>query len=408
MQVHSATGRVGFIDVARFYGIILVYYGHFIESAMNQHVTAAAMQYKFIYSFHMPLFFILAGYVAKDTTLGSGVIAYVRRRIQTRLVPYIFFAVLLIIPTLVISGNHGPLDLSTWQGYLAGLRATFLWGLPSFNIPTWFLLCIFTVEMIHLAVGRFFTTQFKLIAAMVIFYLAGSWISSTFDLYNPLKGRFFSYFYLQEGITVYAFYLFGIFLRRNGLFAGNDKPAPRTALWAITLLLVVYFTYDLNKGHFTFHVYDAVVALFSSHGQLFWFALTAIAGSLMVLSLARATPAPRWMSYLGGNTLVLFCLNGFFYHFVNDPLAKFAAGYATSGILLTAIGLLVTAISILLAAPFIPLLHSYLPWLVGNRQPKGKDVLAVTGETRETGVVELNRGRGRSSDSWLDWRRNSF
>lgn len=110
----------------------------------------------------------------------------------------------------------------------------------------------------------------------------------------------------------------------------------------------------------------------------------------MVLSLARATPAPRWMSYLGGNTLILFCLNGVFYHFVNDPLAKFAASYASSGTLLTAIALLVTAVSILLAAPFIPLLHSSLPWLVGGRQPKGKHIWAVNGGTRKTEAAELS------------------
>lgn len=390
MQIGCEDRRDEFIDVAKFYGIILVYYGHFIESVMNQQVAPAAIHYKFIYSFHMPLFFVLAGFVARDTAFGTGVFRFVRRRIQTRLVPYIFFAVLLILPTFVISGNHGPLDLSSWQGYLAGLKATFLWGLPSFNIPTWFLLCIFAVEIIHLAVGRFFNTSLKLIAAMVIFYLAGSWISSTYDLYNPLKGRFFSYFYLQEAIVVYAFYLFGVILRRNGLFTRDDKPAPRTALWAIPLLLTVYFTYNLNKGMFTFHVYDAVVILFSSHGHAVWFALTAIAGSLMILSLARATPSSRCISYLGGNTLILFCLNGVFYHFVNDPLAKFMASYSMSGTILTLVGLIVTAMSILLAAPFIPLFHSYLPWLVGSRKPKEKGVLAVHRGKGEAGVIELS------------------
>jgi acyltransferase len=127
-----------------------------------------------------------------------------------------------------------------------------------------------------------------------------------------------------------------------------------------------------NKGHFSFHVYDAVVVLFSSHGHLFWFALTAVAGSLMILSLARATRAPRWMNYLGSNTLILFCLNGVFYHFVNDPLARIVAGYCSSGTILTAIGLFVTAVSILLAAAFIPLFHSWLPWLVGKGKSKAR------------------------------------
>ena len=67
--------RVLFIDIARIYGVVLVYYGHIIESYMKAGSAVAAMHYKFVYSFHMPLFFILSGYIAKeqlaDTEFGS-------------------------------------------------------------------------------------------------------------------------------------------------------------------------------------------------------------------------------------------------------------------------------------------------------------------------------------------------
>ena len=60
------------IDIARFYGIALVYYGHFIERIMYLKNPTAALHYNFIYSFHMLLFFVLAGFIAKKSDLKFG------------------------------------------------------------------------------------------------------------------------------------------------------------------------------------------------------------------------------------------------------------------------------------------------------------------------------------------------
>ena len=49
--------RFDYVDIARFYGIFLVYYGHVVERFMYLKIEAATLQYKYIYSFHMVLFF---------------------------------------------------------------------------------------------------------------------------------------------------------------------------------------------------------------------------------------------------------------------------------------------------------------------------------------------------------------
>ena len=66
MALSKADGRIDYIDTARFLGIFLVYHGHVVERMMYLGNVAAAHQYKFIYSFHMPLFFVLSGFIAKD------------------------------------------------------------------------------------------------------------------------------------------------------------------------------------------------------------------------------------------------------------------------------------------------------------------------------------------------------
>ncbi|BHH85566.1 acyltransferase family protein [Desulforhopalus sp. 52FAK] len=382
-----AVQRISFIDVARFYGILLVYYGHFIESIMKKEVAIAASQYKCIYSFHMVLFFILAGYVAKDITLETKAWRFIRDRLYGRIVPYLFFGGLLIIPTFFITGNHASLDLSSWGAYKWALLATVKLGLPAFNIPTWFLLCIFAVEVIHLLIGRLFSTTLRIGAGIVIFYIAGWWFCTTFDLYNPVKGRLFSYFYFQEGLVAYSFFLLGRLLKRKDLFNSAGTFSKLQLLWAIPLGLIVLFTYDLNKGQFSFSPYDAVVILFSSHGHILWFALTATAGSLFILVLARCTKSSPLINYLGGNTLILLGLNGVFYHFVNDRLATIIAPKFSGVVELTLIGILVTAISVFLASLAIPVCNRYIPWLVGHK-PGNRPTPFVTEKREYTETLE--------------------
>ena len=65
--------RVGFIDMARFYAMALVFYGHFIEEFMLLKNPAGAAQYKFIYSSRDPyLLFDLEADPAERNNLVSG------------------------------------------------------------------------------------------------------------------------------------------------------------------------------------------------------------------------------------------------------------------------------------------------------------------------------------------------
>ena len=54
--------RVEWVDTAKAWGILLVYYGHFVQAVYKLDNNAVALsQEKLIYSFHMPLFTLLSG-----------------------------------------------------------------------------------------------------------------------------------------------------------------------------------------------------------------------------------------------------------------------------------------------------------------------------------------------------------
>ena len=106
-----------FIDIARFYAIALVFYGHFIEELMLLKDPTAASQYKFIYSFHMVLFIVLAGYVAKERDVEWGVGKFLKHRFFSRFLPYIFFTLLMMVPPIFFDGKFYGLVLPSAGGY---------------------------------------------------------------------------------------------------------------------------------------------------------------------------------------------------------------------------------------------------------------------------------------------------
>src|SRR4051812_19851447 len=80
--------RLDWIDSARGVGILLMFYGHVVQLSFRGN-HAAEEQMRLIYSFHMPVFFVMAGFFfrpARDLGLR------VRQLAARRLVPVMFFA----------------------------------------------------------------------------------------------------------------------------------------------------------------------------------------------------------------------------------------------------------------------------------------------------------------------------
>lgn len=365
--------RIWVIDIARFYAMAFVFYGHFIERFMLLRNPAGFLQYKFIYSFHMVLFFILAGYVSKESDLDFGLGKFLKHRFISRLLPFFFFTVVFMILAAIFPGDFSRLDLPSIEGYIKGLIST-VFGIPSFCVPSWFLLMIFSVELVHYSAFRFLkSSNLKIIIAAVLFYVVGYWFNLKLDIVNVMENRLvgYNYLFIHEAITMYAFFLLGVYLRRKEFLM--DKLSPMVTIPGVVVcFLIVLFTYKLNTGPFSFWPYKAVVIVFASHGHFIWFPLTAVAGSFMILFLGKITPSQRTIVWMGQNTLILMCLNGIFYHYINFRVAKWFL-YNVSGAFwpVLGIGCLMTIVSLAACIPLIYLFNKFVPQLVGKPKWNG-------------------------------------
>lgn len=365
-----SSARIACADVARLIGIFLVYHGHVVERMMYLGNAAAAHQYKFIYSFHMPLFFVLSGLIAKDWAAEQSVGQFAKSRLMSRVLPLVFFNVALALLSLIHKPDFPPIPLDTGADYANAALMSAL-QLPVFDVPTWFLMCLVAVEVIHYLAFRFLRgSDARIVVAIVAFYLAGYAINSRFQFFQPGNYALPNWWIANEAITMYAFYLTGVLIRRRGWLVGSVSPL-LLAVMTVASVAFVFFTYDLNQGPFRMGI-EAVVILAAAHGSILWFPLTALAGTLGVLALGKLLENTQWMAYLGRNALILFCLNGIVYHHINGPFAAwFSAAMPQNGWSVAGCGALLSIASIALAMPFVELLNRFLPQLVGRPAVSG-------------------------------------
>jgi len=139
--------RLKWIDTARGIGVILVVIGHI--SSINNGIG------QWIYSFHMPLFFVISGIlfsIKKEADKSFGV--FVLSRVKGIIYPYLMISFLNIIYDLLLHGiNHAVgylIDTLTLNGILA------LWFLPALFIAELLLFCWIRIYRHHFIVALVF------------------------------------------------------------------------------------------------------------------------------------------------------------------------------------------------------------------------------------------------------------
>ena len=122
------TKRIEALDIAKGIGIILVIIGHMVSS----------YPFMWIYSFHMPLFFIISGICFKEEKYPS-FLRFIKKRIQTIAIPAVaLYFIILTLQTIV--GVNGLNLQEQWEGVHPG--------------SLWFLVTLFLIELLYFPLCR--------------------------------------------------------------------------------------------------------------------------------------------------------------------------------------------------------------------------------------------------------------
>ena len=214
--------RIESFDILKGIGIILMIIGHLL---MGQ----GTRLFDFIYSFHMPLFFIVTGYFYKQESLAK----LLKRNIGQLLFPYLIMCVIIIVLTQIQQSHDIQTDLKC---AIKGMG------------PGWFLLAMFWARLefhcILKILPKFYLLLSLVISTIICLIVNYQDLPPCFSFFPSIVGLFF--------ISV------GYYIRTNLLLDYNKKYSPIFRLFGIILWLTIssYGNVSMSECIFKLSIID--------------------------------------------------------------------------------------------------------------------------------------------------------
>jgi fucose 4-O-acetylase-like acetyltransferase len=326
--------RIEWLDSLKGLAIILVVWGH-----LNIPIKAETI----IYSFHMPLFFFVSGYLFKQNnrTLKE----YVHRKISGLLVPYVFFA-LISIPfgiylDIVNGAGFSPLRIL--------IHFFFINGSVGWNAPIWFLIVLFIIEVVYFVISSYKINR----TIFVIFSFALGYIFALSQVRYPLGLHLISW-----GLV---FYYLGNMAREKLIIEKLTQTIPKTVMFLIPLAAInIFFGLIMN---------EKVSMYINQLGDYLYFYVAAIAGILFMCFLMKQIPSYRILNFFGKNTLLVLAIHYLalrLYQLFDESIF----GYPYMDHNSYFISILLTVVTLISCVPIVYFVNKYLPFIVGRRKNK--------------------------------------
>ena len=195
------TSRLQTIDVVKGIGIILVVFAH---------VNYTPLLLTLIYGFHMPLFFLVSGFLF-DRSRYADFRSFFLRRLKTLICPYIFFYLLAVVITFGLQVIENGFSTELLLKRLEGLVQMVLAQGGSDTVvlaPFWFVLALFATELIYYFLSAI---RSKVVLGLICAVLSAlGWLLQSGML--PFPNELLPW-NLDSALFVIGFYGFGNLLR---------------------------------------------------------------------------------------------------------------------------------------------------------------------------------------------------
>jgi len=331
--------RLDYIDNAKAMAILLVIIGHtdgiphFLEI--------------FIYSFHMPAFFFLSGYLVKDSKLGIKFKTYAGIQFRNLIIPYLFFAVFSLLYSILnnfISRN--PIDL---YSKLLGIAYGNCDGLVV-NRVLWFFTCLFVTSLL-------FYLLFKALKKAYLVMLVSLATCLLFMYFhNPSQMRM--PWNLDLSIIALFFFAAGKFYSEISIKNDLVKKNGTRIAFVILLCIALFYLSKLNGRIDMAYMVFKNPLLFVANGCI---------GIVIVLLSSLLLPPTKMARFLSRNTIVIFPLHPLIFSvFTAVGMMIFKLPHSFQATMLFA-GIYSCG-AIILCYPASLLLFNFLPIAVGGRK----------------------------------------
>lgn len=346
------TKRLGYLDMAKGIGIILVVAGH--SGLVSENLLT------WLASFHMPLFFIISGMLLlhkkeEDKNYGESI----KKKAKGILLPYLYFSIIYMVINVLYIFRHP--ELFTWDIILTNvLETTSLYGIS----VLWFLPALFLGEAVFLFLRKHTSHPVTILVSIALGALA-IWLKGIYNASFPMEA---------DRVVTWLGYLLQAMMRVGV---------------AVLFLAIGYYTYALMQKRSLSRLTSAIAAVvlfavniclaffngrvdlhFLVFNNPFVYMLAAFSGTMAVILLCKALPEWKGLTFLGENSLVIMAT-----HLdCQVMICAIRVGMFVSGLSPRAkdyIYIVVTALALLIAEVIIILvINRFFPFLLGKKRRK--------------------------------------
>ena len=319
--------RIKYIDVARGLGIFLVIIGHMDT---NEFIRNS------IYSFHMPFFFFLSGYLNKNT---NNFKALFLKKIRTLIIPYFFFGLLSIAIMLILKILTN--NVIEEKHFEDSLRLFYYNGNPiPMNKVIWFLFVLFWVEIFNYLLKKV-NLVVKIIVSCGLGYLVSYYIGV-------------NEFRLPLGLDILpmalCFFCIGI-ASKTILTKYSDRLKFRPIfLITSTVLLLINFLFSIQMD---------MMKLFYGNALLLFLCFSL--GTVSLLSLSTLIKKNGVIEFYGRNSLIVLGTHLILIRLLNVSFGLFNISITWY---------LQFIFVLIILYPLIFFINRYLPFFVGLKRYK--------------------------------------
>ncbi|HEY4316982.1 MAG TPA: acyltransferase family protein [Herbaspirillum sp.] len=279
----AEAGRYGFIDNAKAIGIVLVVLGH--SRGLPEYLS------QLIFGFHVPLFFLISGFLLKPGKLDEPVFGHARKTLRALGLPYlVFFAMawLYWLATRNIGGKALQTAGLAWHDPLLGLFS----GLQSdlyIDPPLWFFPCLIATMIVYHAARKFLGLAVSTVLFVALaFLLALLWPGASASVRLPLG--------LDTMWIALGLFALGQYWRASQWPLTRDRRI-LAAVFLVGLALLAGAVFLTGRVDLATMRFGALPALYLP---------MALCGIAATLSISQYLPYSRIAEWLSENTLTIF------------------------------------------------------------------------------------------------------
>lgn len=306
----------------------------------------------YIYSFHMPLFFFVSGYLFNMNKYYDAPIEFLKTKARALLIPYISFTIIsymfyilcdillqIFQPTLLREDLLG-------KGLLFKLSEIFFTQYNIINTPLWFLVCLFTTETLFYVISRkFYKSQHNVLFCILLFSLIGYLCSISGPIRLPWG--------LTIAFTALLFYAVGFWFRKY-----YEKEFFNKKVYVVLILFLINLLIGFKNSR--------VDMLGLNYNNYILFYLAAFSGIFAYLYIARKIGSFKILEYYGKNSILVL---GF--HYLLASILKYSFIF-TQNILhfsldQNLIFLFKTVGVLVLIIPFITITNKHFSFMIGKQ-----------------------------------------